>query len=133
VRAGAILPIAPVVQSTNEIPRGPLTLRVYAGDACAGHLYLDDGTTYAYLRGESLNIDFRCETTPDRLRLFLGEHKGSYPAWWKEIRVEIYGWSSQRNSARLDGTEINAPIEVSADRIALNVTDNGKGAVLEIQ
>lgn len=133
VRAGAILPVAPLVQSTNEIPRGPLTLRVYAGDECAGHLYLDDGTTYAYLQGESLNIDFRCEITPDRLRLKLGEHKGTYPAWWKEIRVEIYGWSSRKNSARLDGTEINAPSEVSADRIALSVTDNGKGAVLEIE
>jgi hypothetical protein len=67
------------------------------------------------------------------LRLTLGEHKGTYPAWWKEIRVEIYGWSSRNNSARLDGTEISGPSEVSADRIALSVTDNGKGAVLEIE
>jgi alpha-glucosidase len=49
VRAGAILPIAPLMQSTNETPQGPLTLRVYVGDACSGHLYLDDGKTYAYM------------------------------------------------------------------------------------
>ena len=32
VRAGAILPIEPLVQSTEETPQGPLTLRIYAGD-----------------------------------------------------------------------------------------------------
>ncbi len=34
VRAGAILPIAPVVQSTGITPSGPLTLRVFVGDHC---------------------------------------------------------------------------------------------------
>ena len=33
VRAGSILPIAPLVQSTAETPQGPLTLRVFPPDA----------------------------------------------------------------------------------------------------
>ena len=51
VRAGSILPIAPVVQSTDHNSKGPLTLRVYMGDACSGELYQDDGKTYAYRAG----------------------------------------------------------------------------------
>ena len=43
VRAGSIIPISPLTQNTEEIPNGPLTLRVYAGDNCHGTLYQDDG------------------------------------------------------------------------------------------
>src|SRR2546427_9937796 len=34
VRAGAILPMQPVVQYTGETPDGPLQLRVYPGNDC---------------------------------------------------------------------------------------------------
>jgi len=133
IRAGAILPIAPLTQSTNEIPQGPLTLRVYSGDGCAGHLYLDDGKTYAYKMGVNLRMDFSCEVNSDRLLLRLGEHKGSYPAWWREIRVEIYGWSSPKRAARLNGRNIDANLDLSPGKVALTVPDDGKGEVLEIE
>ncbi len=133
VRAGAILPIAPLMQSTNEIPQGPLTLRVYSGDGCAGHLYLDDGKTYAYKMGVNLRMDFRCEVTADRLLLRLGEHKGSYPAWWREIRVEIYGWSPRKRAARLNGRNLDAILDLSPGKVAITVPDDGGGEVLEIE
>jgi alpha-glucosidase len=133
VRGGAILPIAPLTQSTNEIPQGPLTLRVYSGDACAGHLYLDDGKTYAYKTGVSLQMDYRCEVSADRLILRLGEHKGSHPAWWREIRVEIYGWSSRKRAARLNGRNIDAILDLSPGKVAITVPDDGEGEVLEIE
>ncbi len=69
VRAGSILPMEPLVQSTSEVPDGPLTLRVYAGNACGGDLYLDDGKSYAFERGDSLRMHFSCKVTPDGLEL----------------------------------------------------------------
>jgi alpha-glucosidase len=133
VRAGAILPIAPLTQSTNEIPQGPLTLRVYAGDACAGQLYLDDGKTYAYQTGASLRMDFRCEATANGLKLSVGEHKGSYPAWWQQIRVEIYGWTPHKHATRLNGQSIDATLDSSPNKVAITIPDNGKGEVLELE
>jgi alpha-glucosidase len=132
VRAGAIVPIAPLVQSTNEIPQGPLTLRVYAGRDCAGRLYLDDGKTYAYQNGESLRTDFSCEVTADRLRLVLGKHQGSYAAWWHEIRVEIYGWTARSFTARLDDKIIDSGIDVSSGHLSLTIPDSGNGGLLEV-
>jgi alpha-glucosidase len=120
VRAGAILPIAPLTQSTNETPKGP-------------HLYVDDGKTYAYKNGASLRMDFNCEVTADGFRLRLGEHKGSYPAWWQQIRIEIYGWSSRMHTARLNGSSVDLAAGPSAGALALTVPDNGRGAVLELQ
>jgi alpha-glucosidase len=134
VRAGAILPMAPLVQSTGEKPQGPLTLRVYAGDACAGRLYLDDGTTYAYKTGASLRMEFRCEITGDgSLRLHLGEHQGSYPAWWRQVRIEIYGWSPRERTARLDGSDIDLAMVASSGSSVVTIPDNGVGAVLELK
>jgi alpha-glucosidase len=133
VRGGAILPMAPLTQSTDETPRGPLTLRVYAGDACAGHLYLDDGKTYAYKTGASLRMDFHCEVTADGLRLRLGEHEGSYPAWWQQISVEIYGWSPIKHTARLDGSTVETAMNSSSGKVTLTIKDNGRGAVLELK
>jgi alpha-glucosidase len=133
VRAGAILPVAPLVQSTNEIPQGPLTLRVYSGDECAGHVYLDDGKTYAYKTGASLQMDFRCEVNANGLRIRLGEHKGSYPAWWRDIHIEIYGWSPGQRRARLNGSNIEATMDLSPGKVSLTIPDDGRGEVLEIE
>ncbi len=88
VRAGAILPEQPVVQSTDELPSGPLTLRVYPGHDCRGSLYLDDGKTYAYTRGEYLRVEYSCHSEGDSLTITISEHKGKYKPWWKEIQLE---------------------------------------------
>jgi alpha-glucosidase len=133
VRGGTILPIAPLVQSANEKPQGPLTLRIYAGDDCAGHIYVDDGTTYAYKTGESLRIDFRCEITAGGLRFHLGQHIGSFPAWWREIRIEIYGWVPQDGIVQLDGTTISGVTDSGPNNFALTIPDNGKGAQLDLK
>jgi alpha-glucosidase len=132
VRAGTILPMAPLVQSTDEVPQGPLTLRVYAGDACTGHFYLDDGKTYAYKNGAILRMDFNCEVTADGLKITLGKHEGSYPAWWRQIHIEVYGWSSREHTARIDGK--NVEVEVSSSgNIALTIPDNETGSLLELK
>ncbi len=58
VRGGSILPMQPLIQSTDETPNGPLELRVYPGQPCAGSLYLDDGHTLGYQHGEFLRQTF---------------------------------------------------------------------------
>jgi alpha-D-xyloside xylohydrolase len=51
VRAGSILPLGSVVQSTNEV-QTIASLRVYAGADGDFDLYRDDGTTYSYESGK---------------------------------------------------------------------------------
>jgi alpha-glucosidase len=121
------------VQSTNEKPQGPLTLRIYAGDDCVGHIYVDDGTTYAYKTGAGLRMDFQCETTAGGSRFHLGQHVGSLSTWWRELRVEIYGWSPRDDIARLDGVTISGVTDVSQNKLALTIPDNGKGALLDLK
>lgn len=122
VRGGAILPIAPLTQSTSEVPQGPLTLRLYAGPDCRGSLYLDDGHTYAYTHGESLRLNFTCEVTPEALTLNITE-KGSYKPWWKDIRLEIYGWQPHANTAALNNSTLT--VEHSGEAATLTLPETG--------
>jgi alpha-glucosidase len=133
VRAGSILPIAPLVQSANETPKGPLTLRVYVGDSCAGELYQDDGKTYAYRQGGFLRMKFSCEKTPEGLTLKIGPHEGAYPAWWKDIHAEIFGWSSTQGKIFLNAKAASIPIERQPQKIALTIADDGKGLEVELK
>jgi alpha-glucosidase len=100
VREGTILPIAPLTQSTEEKPIGPLTLRVYSGQNCRGDLYQDDGKTFAFRSGQFLRRQFSCEVNPDgTLTINLGVQEGSFAPWWKQVRIEAFGWRSKTKQA----------------------------------
>jgi alpha-glucosidase len=89
VRGGSIVPHQPLVQSTSEIPRGPLELRVYPGPDCRGSLYLDDGTTFEYRKGAFLRVAFACNETPDAVAVRVSPAEGSYIPWFDKVRVVV--------------------------------------------
>jgi alpha-glucosidase len=128
VRGGSILPISPLVQSTNETPQGPLTLRVYAGNQCAGDLYQDDGKTYAFQHGAFLRMNFSCQITDNGMQLKIGPHQGTYPAWWKDIHVEIYGWTPKQGEVVVDSKKLSGPIDHTSQALGFTFADDGKGA-----
>jgi alpha-glucosidase len=132
-RGGSILPIAPLVQSTGETPQGPLTLRVYTGEDCEGTLYQDDGQTFNYQQGQFLRMKFDCRVASDGFHLRISPHEGSYSAWWKSLRVEIYGWNPQQNSALLNGKAMSSRATAIPNGLAINVPDDGRGAELNMR
>jgi alpha-glucosidase len=133
VRAGTILPMAPLVESTNETPQGPLTLRVYAGGACAGALYQDDGKSFAYQQGAYLRMRFSCQIAKERLQLKIGPHEGSYRAWWREIQIEIYGWAPKEGEVLINSKRADLKIERNAENSCFSVADGGKGIEIEVR
>ena len=57
VRAGSILPLGPVKQFTSEKITGPLSVFIYPGADASFLLYEDDGFTFNYRSGESMEIE----------------------------------------------------------------------------
>ena len=133
VHAGSILPIAPLVESTNETPKGPLTLRIYAGDDCGGSLYQDDGRTYAYKNGAFLRMKFTCQATSEGFQLHADPQEGSYSPWWKDVRVEIYGWKSVANTASLDGKPLQSKASAINHGLAITIPGSSKGFDLQLR
>jgi alpha-glucosidase len=130
VREGTILPITPLTQSTEEVPQGPLTLRVYPGENCHGDLYQDDGKSFAFRTGQFLRMHFTCNQSPDgSVQVVLGAAEGSYAPWWKILRVEVYGWQPVRSEAyaakkklELQHTGAAWSVEVPATRSSTELT-----------
>ena len=135
-RAGSIVPIQPLVQSTDEKPVGPLTLRVYppsrSGDACEGSLYLDDGISYAYQKGEFLRLKFSCERTSTGVTVKIGAREGSYTPWWTQFSVEIYGASKPAASVSTASGQVAASYDSGHHRVSAVVPDDAKGLNLTV-
>lgn len=133
VREGTILPMQPLTQSTNEVPKGPLLLRVYPGRDCKGSLYQDDGQTMAYKHGEFLRMQFTCESSADSVKVHIGPHAGSYHPWWSELQVDVYGQNS--NVTYLVAGKAatrQAVLDAAHHMVSITIPDDGRGSVLEI-
>jgi alpha-glucosidase len=131
VREGAIVPMQPLTQSTNEVPNGPLRLRIFPGRDCKGALYQDDGKTMAYKHGEFLRMQFSCEAAADSIKVHIGPHQGSYHPWWNEVQVEVYGQSTAGTYA-FAGKTGQANLDAEHHMTSVTIPDDGHGSDLEI-
>ena len=104
VRAGAIVPMGPVVQDTSEKPNGPLELRVYPGDGCRGSLYEDDGLTFAYQKGDFFREEFTCQVSAGTLVVTSSIQHNAYKPWWNSTQLKIYGENSEPKEVRVGET-----------------------------
>ncbi len=134
VRAGSILPLQPLIQSTEETPKGPLELRVYPGPDCNGSLYLDDGHTFQYQHGDFLRQAFTCRSENNAVTLHFDARKGSYAPWWKNIEVVIYDWPSAKADAKLStaSTSLKTTYDASAHALRILIPDAASEAELRI-
>ena len=108
VRAGSILPQQPVIQHVGETPQGPLALHVYPGPQCGGDLYMDDGNTLAYQRGETLRIHFGCSAEPGSVKVDIAAAQGPYQPWFKDVQIFVYGVAGKPANVTLDGKAISS-------------------------
>lgn len=122
IRGGSILPVQPLIQSTDETPKGPLELHVYPGSECNGTLYLDDGHTFHYQQGEYLRQSFTCQSEANSLRVNFSARQGSYSPWWKSVEVVIYDWPSAGAQAKLSGSNVALRTAYDRTKHALHVT-----------
>jgi alpha-glucosidase len=106
VRAGAIVPLQPVIQSTNDKPNGPLELAVYPGDHCRGSLYEDDGLTFAYQKGQFLRMNFTCQLSQGALTVASAIEENAYQPWWTNVQLSVYGAASQPKEVSIGGQAI---------------------------
>jgi len=127
VRGGAVVPMQPLVQSTEEIPVGPLTLRVFlpgSGEPCGGDVYADDGKSYDFRKGAYLRLHVTCSVSgDDRLTVTMPAREGSFKPWWTAYRIEVVGLTPKEPKVSVLGKEL--PLEKTALGWAVTVPDTG--------
>ncbi len=118
VKAGAIVPMGPVVQHTQEMPAAPLNVYVYTGANGRFELYEDDGRTYGYERGEFARIPFSYDEASGTLTI--GTRKGAYPGMVKERQINVRwiapGVASANFSAQPSATVLYTGATVTVKR-----------------
>jgi alpha-glucosidase len=141
VRAGAIIPMQPLVQSTEEKPDGPLTLRVYlpsttgatnTSDPCEGDLYTDDGTTFNFRHGDYLRIHFTCTVAPTgALTVYIPRYAGTFHPWWTHLRINAIGFTPHASKAIVNGQ--TTQLERTPLGWAVTIPDTGQPQTITLQ
>ena len=84
---GAILPIGPEMQWSDEKKPELIDLYVYAGKDGSYALYEDEGTNYNYEKGKYAVIDFKYDDA--RKQITIGARKGSFDGMLQKRRFNI--------------------------------------------
>lgn len=88
VRAGSIVPVAPVMQYVNENPDAVYEIRVYGGRDGKFTLYDDAGDGYDYENGEYTMVKLTyCEKTGQVQEQVCGKEDFRHPAVYKYIQM----------------------------------------------
>ncbi|WP_083685341.1 glycoside hydrolase family 31 protein [Massilia putida] len=97
IRAGAGVPVAPVVQNTGEMKNVPLTIAVAAGAGGTSHVFQDAGDGYGYRQGASRTIT----VTQDAhgVRLEMPPNRG----YQRVGAIDIIGLAAAPAGVRIDG------------------------------
>ncbi|MBW8734157.1 MAG: DUF5110 domain-containing protein, partial [Asticcacaulis sp.] len=93
VRAGAIVPMGPVVQYATERPGADYEVRIYPGADGRFTVYEDDNETYNYEKGQYATYDLSWNDATRTLSI--GARKGTYPGLVKTRKLNIVVVSPQ--------------------------------------
>lgn len=133
VRAGTILPRQPLVQSTSQIPEGPLHLDVYPGENCHGAIYFDDGHSMRFESGDYLRQEIRCTSEKESATVVTFEQReGRYAPWWNRIDITVHHKSGP---GRISGPmgPIPSRYDPMAGTIEFEIVDMPHGGTISLQ
>ncbi|MGI5847650.1 MAG: TIM-barrel domain-containing protein [Candidatus Cryptobacteroides sp.] len=96
VKAGSILPLAPVMQYAEEEPWDDLEIRIYPGADAEFTLYEDEGDNYNYEKGTYSTITFKWDDR--RRRLTPSGRQGAFPGMLTQrvFRIRIVGQGPEK-------------------------------------
>ena len=109
VRAGSILPLAPVMQHTGESKWDDLELVIYPGADGEFTLYEDEGDSYRYEQG--LYSTIRLQWNDKKQQLTIGQRQGQFSGMLPQrtFRIRIAGHPTAR-TVLYNGERLTAPL-----------------------
>jgi alpha-glucosidase (family GH31 glycosyl hydrolase) len=98
VRAGAIIPMGPVKQYTDEAIDGPLTLWVHPGADGTFSLYEDDGKTFDYRKREFMRVNIVWNDKQRRLTMRIANGSKMLAPMKRKIVARVAGETVTREA-----------------------------------
>ena len=94
VKAGAIIPMQPVMQFVDERPIEQIRLKVWSGDG-EFTLYEDDGESFEYRSGAWANTTYRVRAVEQEIIVEVEARQGDWKIGDREVIVELVGVGEQ--------------------------------------
>jgi alpha-glucosidase len=95
VRAGAIIPLGPVMQYTSEQPLNQLRVLIWPGDG-EFTLYEDDGDSFEYQTGAFCTTTYHVRQVGQQIVVEIGAREGGWEPHARDVCVEVVGVGEQR-------------------------------------
>jgi alpha-glucosidase len=144
VKAGSIFAQQAAVRSTEEVPTGPLEIRVYppsfdpaaAGSSeheCEGWLYWDDGVSFAYQRGSYLRDRYTCAVKGESVTVKIAPREGTFTPWWKELEVQLHGAPHAPRRTRVNGVNHPSAFDARAGVARVRLADAPAGSEISVE
>ncbi|MCC6545960.1 DUF4968 domain-containing protein [Candidatus Sumerlaeota bacterium] len=131
IRAGAVLPMDAVRQSTRDQTPEVTFLDVWCAPALCGRLVEDDGISHDYQRGVQSVIDIAGSVDAKSLNLWIGAPAGSYRSARTHWHVRFHGISASGISITHDGRAI--PYEQDRQFISCLIPDQKVAVNLRVE
>ncbi|MEM7372852.1 MAG: glycoside hydrolase family 31 protein [Bacteroidota bacterium] len=121
VRAGGILPLAPVMQFIGERMIDVLELHIYYLEGSqSSELYVDAGEGYDYQSGKFLLHQFHFSGTPTGCSLSV-DRSGDYQPEYTEFRLVFHGLPFRTASCLVDGQEASVSFQALTTEVTVPV------------
>jgi alpha-glucosidase len=94
VKAGSVVPVQSLVQSTSEKPSGPLALHIYKGDTGSSTVYYeDDGESFEYQKGAYYSRTIAYDASSRTV--VIGAAEGSYKSRFDKLDIVLHGFGDK--------------------------------------
>jgi len=129
VRAGSVVPMAPVVQHSGEWPPSALQLHIYPGDG-ESWLYEDDGHSLDYRAGEYRLTRFTCELPrpasrrPSAPKMAVRRTvEGSYDPGYGCFEIHLHALPAAPRQVLVDGQPVDTTFDAEHNAVRLTAGD----------
>jgi len=103
IKAGAIIPMQNIIQSTNEKGDGILEINVWYGKQATRFVYYeDDGLTYDYERGDYYKREISFH--PDKQVISFSKVDGSFTSKYDKLKLVLHGFTIDAGGLKINGT-----------------------------
>ncbi len=110
VKAGAIIPMVPVAQSTVAIDRKEIQLHAYFSESrCHSEFYEDDGEGYGYRKGDFSIKRFSVFGNKKQMRIIQNKF-GNFKTAYSEYQIIIHGLPMKPRRVIIDGQTLKLAI-----------------------
>lgn len=114
VRGGAIVPTQQAVLFSDQAPINPLTFEIYPEGTCSRPYYEDDGISFDYQRGVSLQQRLTVTQQPRGLNIEISTREGSYTPPARSLVLKVHGERTQPRQVEVGGEELVPQSSVKA-------------------